>query len=259
MRTLIILFIFIVTAIEAKPQYVDRIGGSLGLRVSNFTLHSKKNITTTTPGYSSLYCLDLNLRRNVFTDVTFLYTGINFAREQIGFYPLIKINEIPQFNTQFTDSFNVFEFRMWNYQIGIPLKFGLKLYKGWMDFFPLLWIPAININAGIINNFIVSKTYNDVILAENYGTTNEKEFFDEAINRQVSSYYLKTIGNYNLIGQLGLDIYAPLTNFEFGFNLALNQYLTSPFSQKIDISNDFSMDVKLFVIFKLKNKTEVKN
>jgi hypothetical protein len=258
-RIIFLALLFACWPVTCDAQYFEGIGGSAGFRISGFSVNSRQNVTTATEGYSSLYCADLILRKTVFNDRTFLLSGINLSREQIGYYPLIKINEIPQFNTQFTDSFRVFEFRMWNYQIGIPLQFGFKLYKGWMDYFPFFWLPAINIHAGLLNNFVLAKTYNDVVLVENYFTPRAVEFFDEPVNRQVSAYYLKTIGNYNLVGQVGIDLHARFTKIDFGFNLSVNKYLTSPFNQ-MGISNNFSVDVKFLLMYKLhKDKTAAEN
>lgn len=180
---ILLIFLLIGGFLESNAQYFDGVGGTIGLRISEFSIQKKQSITEANLGYSSLYCIDLNLKKNLPVNKLYFQTGINFSREQIVFFPLIKINDIPNFQTQFSDSFSVNEFRMWNYQFGIPIKLGMKLYKGWTDYFPILWIPAISIHVGVLNNFVFSKTYNDVLLLENFGKPNVVEYYDKTINQ----------------------------------------------------------------------------
>ncbi len=251
-RKILFIFIFVVTFGYSHAQYFDGIGGSLGVRASEFSIVNKQGVTNNTSGYSSLYCLDLNLNKRIFNKKFYLISGINFSREQIDFNPLIRINEIEQFSSMFNDTYSVYEFRMWNYQIGIPLKIGFNLYKGWRRYAPFFVIPGVNINAGFVNNIVLNKTYNDVVLLQNYGKPNEIEYYNESINKQVSAYYLKTIANYCLVGQIGVDLFDKGRNFDYGISLSYNHYLTSPFSN-LDISTKYSIDIKIFVIFKLIN------
>jgi hypothetical protein len=229
-------------------QSIDRIEAAAGFRLSLYTVQPYANTRDTSEAYSSYYELNLNLGKEVWNERFMLYSGLSFAREQLGYLPQTKLSELPNYQSQY-DSVMVNHFRMWNYQIGIPLKLEYRLVEE-TSFGFIPFTPTIDVYLGLMNTFAIKKGYKEVILVINPNTPYTEEFENEAIKKDVSNFYANTIGNYNLISQAGFNVSNQFANTSVGLTIGYNYFLYSNFNQ-LNPSQRFSLDLKLFLRYEL--------
>lgn len=222
--------------VSCMAQLFDQIEGTVGLSVQDYTITEKPGFIKQADGSDGPLHISVSGRKFISSNPKFSYRyGIGFAREYLGFFPLMKVSDINGFSKSGYDTLTVAEVSNRDWQFMVPVDISYELFKQTDIYPPLIVLPGMRLRAGIENRFTFKRINTDVIIVKNYIEQEEYAYTvdDKDLNESLSSFYSDNITRYRLMADAGIEFFYYYGKIGGVAGAQYKMHLLSPVKSKI--------------------------
>ncbi|MCU7693209.1 hypothetical protein ACFSPU_08885 [Haoranjiania flava] len=228
--------------LSCLAQLFDQIEGAVGLSVQSYTISEKTGFIKRAEGRDGAFHISILGRRFISSNPKFSYRyGIGFAREQLAFFPLMKVSDINGFASPGYDTLTVAEVGNWDWQFIAPADISYELFKQTDIYPPLIVLPGMRLRAGIENRFSFHRINTDVVIVKNYDEEKDYAYTidNKDLRERLGSFYSDNITRYRLMADAGAEFFFYYVKIGAVAGAQYKMHLLSPVNSKIRRPSSF--------------------